>query len=206
KGEQRYDLILDNVGNRSFLECRRVLTPQGKYVLIGGGGLDDGRWIGTLARPLKALVLTPFVKQEMGMMLAEINNKDLTTLADLMQTGKVKPVIDRSYPLSQIREAMRYLEEGHARGKVVINLDRNKEAAPANGNLATSSSTTMRSYSIALALIGIILGVSIVPIVLAVLFDRRFRRVHPGARPFRWGYYFSLAMLIAGILLSILLE
>src|SRR5262249_49090210 len=101
---------------------------------------------------------------------------------------------------------IRYLEEGHARGKVVINLERNNEAVLTSGSLATSSSTTMRSYSIALTLIGILLGVTIVPIVLAILFDRGFRRRHPGARPFRWGYYFCLAMFVAGIFLGIFLE
>src|SRR5262249_20125377 len=80
KGDERYDLILDNVGNRSLWECKHVLTPQGKYVLIGGGGVNDGRWIGPLARPIKALFLSRFVTQDMGMMLAQINKEDLTVL------------------------------------------------------------------------------------------------------------------------------
>ena len=106
-----------------MLDCRRVLNPKGKYVLIGGGGPDSGHWIGPLAGPIKALLLSPFVSQDMGMMLADINKKDLTILADLMQAGKVTPVIDRHYQLSQVPEAIRYLEEGHARGKVVITLE-----------------------------------------------------------------------------------
>ncbi len=120
KGEQRYDVILDNVTNRSLLECRRVLAPKGKYVMIGGGGPNEQGVIGPLANPIKAMLLSPFVSQEMGMMMADTNQKDLTVLADLMQSGKVTPVIDRRYKLSEVPAAIRYLEEGHARGKVVI--------------------------------------------------------------------------------------
>ena len=117
---QHYDLILDNVGTQPLSGFRRVLKPNGICVMIGGGGPNDGRWIGPMARPLKALLLSPFISQKMGMMLAEIRQEDLTIMSDLMQAGKVTPVIDRTYPLSQIAEAMRYLEQGHARGKVVI--------------------------------------------------------------------------------------
>lgn len=88
--------------------------------MIGGGGPKDGQWVGPMARPIKALLMSPFISQKMGMMMAQGNKDDLNALADLMQSGKVTPVIDRTYPLSQIREAMKYLEEGHARGKVVI--------------------------------------------------------------------------------------
>jgi NADPH:quinone reductase-like Zn-dependent oxidoreductase len=119
KSAQRYDLILDNVGNRSLLECRRVLNPKGKYVMIGG---PTGRWIDPLPRVMNAFVLSRFVSQDMGMFLAELNKEDLTVLRDLMQAGKVKPVIDRHYRLSDVPEAIRYLEAGHARGKVVITL------------------------------------------------------------------------------------
>ena len=124
KSAQGYDVILDNVANRSLSECRRVLNPNGKYVLIGGGGVNESRWLGPgLTHALKAMVLSRFVSQKMGMMLAELNQKDLTVLGDLMQSGKVKPVIDRKYKLSEIPEAIRYLEEGHARGKVVITVE-----------------------------------------------------------------------------------
>jgi NADPH:quinone reductase-like Zn-dependent oxidoreductase len=123
KSEQRYDVILDNVTNRSLLECRRVLTPKGKYVMIGGGGPNDQGLIGPLANPIKAMLLSPFVSQEMGMMMADANKKDLTILADMMQSGKVKPVIDRTYKLSEVPAAIAYLEAGHARGKVVITLE-----------------------------------------------------------------------------------
>jgi NADPH:quinone reductase-like Zn-dependent oxidoreductase len=124
KSGQHYDVILDNVGNRSLLDNRRILNPEGKYVLIGGGGPDNGRWIGPLAGPIKALVLSPFVTQDMGMLLADLNKEDLTILSDLMQAGKVTPVIDRRYSLSEVPAAIRYLEEGHARGKVIVTVDR----------------------------------------------------------------------------------
>jgi NADPH:quinone reductase-like Zn-dependent oxidoreductase len=123
KSEQRYDVILDNVTNRSLLECRRVLTPNGIYVMIGGGGPNEQGLIGPLANPIKAMVLSLFVSQHMGMMMADLSQKDLTILADMMQSGKVKPVIDRTYKLSEVPDAIRYLEEGHARGKVVITVE-----------------------------------------------------------------------------------
>jgi NADPH:quinone reductase-like Zn-dependent oxidoreductase len=123
KSGQRYDLILDNVGTQPLSGFRRVLNPNGILVMIGGGGPNDGGLIGPLGRPVKALLLSPFISQKMGMLMAELNKKDLTTLGDLMQSGKVTPVIDRTYPLSKIAEAIRYLEQGHARGKVVITVE-----------------------------------------------------------------------------------
>lgn len=124
KGDQRYDVILDNVANRSLSECRRVLNPNGKYVLIGGGGASENKWLGPgLTHAFKAMVLSKFVSQQMGMMLAQLNQKDLTFLADLMQSGKVTPVIDRRYKLSELPQAIEYLEQGHARGKVIITAD-----------------------------------------------------------------------------------
>jgi len=122
KNGQRYDLILDNVGTQPLSGFRRVLNPNGILVMIGGGGPNDGGLIGPLGRPVKALLLSPFVSQKMGMLMAELNKKDLTILGDLMQSGKVTPVIDRTYPLSKIAEAIRYLEQGHARGKVIITM------------------------------------------------------------------------------------
>jgi NADPH:quinone reductase-like Zn-dependent oxidoreductase len=123
KSEQRYDAILDNVPNHSLSECRRVLTPKGKYVMIGGGGANDQGLVGVMFRPIKAMLLSSFVSQEMGMMIANVDKKDLTVLAHLMESGKVKPVIDRRYKLSEVPAAIAYLEEGHARGKVVITLE-----------------------------------------------------------------------------------
>jgi NADPH:quinone reductase-like Zn-dependent oxidoreductase len=121
KSGQRFDLILDNVGTQPLSRFRQALTPKGICVLIGGGGPNDGRWIGPMARPIKALVLSLFVSQKFGMLGAELNHNDLSYLADLMQSGKVTPVIDRTYKsLGDVPEAIRYLEQGHARGKVVI--------------------------------------------------------------------------------------
>ncbi len=123
RGAQRYDVILDNVGNRGLLECRRVLAPRGSYVMVGGGKSGEQGLFGPLWGPVKTLLLSPFVSQEMGMFMADLKQEDLASLGDLMQAGKVKPIIDRRYTFGEIREAIRYLEEGHARGKVVVALD-----------------------------------------------------------------------------------
>jgi NADPH:quinone reductase-like Zn-dependent oxidoreductase len=123
KSAERYNVILDNVGTQPLSSFRRVLKPNGICVIIGGGGPNDGKWVGPMARPIKAKLMSPFISQKMGMMMANANQKDLTVLADMMQSGKVTPVIDRTYPLSEIREAVRYLEQGHARGKVVITVE-----------------------------------------------------------------------------------
>lgn len=124
KSGQRYDLMLDCVANHSLSACRRVLYPKGRYIIVGA---PKSRWmIGLLARPLKALVLTLFVSQKLVMFIARLKKEDLTTLRELMQAGKITPVIDRRYSLSEVPEAIRYLEEGHARGKVVITLEHNE--------------------------------------------------------------------------------
>ena len=123
KGPERYDVILDNVPNHSLSECRRILNPKGKYVMIGGGGANEQGFIGPLANPIKAMLLSPFVSQEMGMMMADMNQKDLTILGEMMQSGKLKPIIDRTYKLSEVPAAIAYVEEGHARGKVIITVE-----------------------------------------------------------------------------------
>jgi NADPH:quinone reductase-like Zn-dependent oxidoreductase len=124
KGDQKYDVILDNVANHSLSECRRALTPNGIYVLIGGGGVNEQGFVGALGKALNAAVYSRFVRQKMGMMMADPSTKDLTLLADMMQSGKIKPVIDRTYKsLSEVPDAIRYLEQGHARGKVVVKVD-----------------------------------------------------------------------------------
>jgi NADPH:quinone reductase-like Zn-dependent oxidoreductase len=203
---QRYDLIVDNVGNRSLLECRRVLNPKGKIILIGGGGVNDSRWTGPLIDVIKMLGLKSFVTQEMSMMLAEMNTKDLTILADLIQSGKVKPVIDRTYPLSQLPEAIRYLEEGHARGKVVMTVGDNIETLAPVTKPAAGSGITPGPVVIAFGLIGIPLAVLIVPIIAAFALNRRFQRRHPDKRGYRWGYYFSVMSFIHGLGLGAFLE
>jgi len=121
QGEQRYDLILDAVGSHSLSEYRRVLSPKGVLVIVGGP--SNGQWIGPMVAPIKALILSPFVSQKLVPILAELNKDDLTVLRDLMQAGKLTPVIDRRYRLNEVPAAIRYVEEGHARGKVVIGLE-----------------------------------------------------------------------------------
>jgi len=121
KSGQRYDLIFDCIGNHSLSACRRVLNPKGIYIMVGersGRGM-----IGILARLITALVLSRFGSQKLLTFLARPTKDDLTIMRDLMKAGKVTPVIDRRYTLSEVPEAIRYLEEGHARGKVVISLD-----------------------------------------------------------------------------------
>src|SRR5256886_14230197 len=116
--------MLGNVGNHSLSECKGVLTPTGKFVLIGGGGASDQGFLGGLGKALWAMVFSKFVNQQMGMMMADANHNDLTVLADMMQSGKLKTVIDRTYKsLSEVPDAIRYLEEGHARGKVVVTVE-----------------------------------------------------------------------------------
>jgi len=124
KDDQRYDVIFDNVNNHSFSDRRRVLTPNGVCVLagIGGAGLHPGM-LGRVVGILKANLLSRFVRQKFVRYGTETNKEDLKLLSDLMQTGKVTPVIDRIYKLSETAEAMRYFEEGHARGKVVITVE-----------------------------------------------------------------------------------
>lgn len=121
KGEHRYDVIFDNVCNHSFSDRRRVLTRNGICVLagIGGGGLHPETW-GRIIGTFKADLLSRFVRQKFVRYVTKLDKEDLKLLSDLMQAGKVKPVIDRTYKLSETAEAMRYFEEGHARGKVVI--------------------------------------------------------------------------------------
>src|SRR5215208_3127382 len=118
EGEQRYDLILDIGGNSSLARLRRVLAPRGTLIIVGGE--TDGRWLGGTDRQLRALMLSPFVGQKLGTFVSSENHEDLLVLKELIEAGKVTPVIDRTYPLSEVPEAIRYLEEGHARGKVVI--------------------------------------------------------------------------------------
>ena len=121
KSGRRYDLIFDCVVNHSLSACRRVLNPKGIYIMVGA---PDSRWmIGLLARPIKALVLSPFVSQKFVMFIARSSKEDLTIISELMATGKVTSVIDRRYRLSEVPEAIRYLEQRHAQGKVVITFE-----------------------------------------------------------------------------------
>ncbi|MEO8093159.1 MAG: NAD(P)-dependent alcohol dehydrogenase [bacterium] len=114
---QRYDVMLDVAGSRSLSDCRRALTPRGTYVLVGV--LDLGRWFG-LARQVKVLSSSPFVRQRMRVFIATQNREDLGALKELVESGEVTPVIDRRYELGNVPEALRYQGEGHAQGKIVI--------------------------------------------------------------------------------------
>jgi NADPH:quinone reductase-like Zn-dependent oxidoreductase len=125
KSGQRYDLIFDAVGNHSLSDCRRALTTGGTLVLVGGP--DKGRWLGPLTGMLEAVVLSRLGSQKLLPLLAHLSKDDLVVLRELHEAGKVAPVIDRSYPLSKVAEAIRYLEEGHARGKVVITMEHGSE-------------------------------------------------------------------------------
>ena len=118
EGEQRYDVILDIGGNSSLSRLRRALAPTGTLVIAGGE--TDGRWLGGSDRQIRALLLSPFVGQKLGTFICSENHEDLLVLKELIEAGKVTPVIDRTYPLSEAPKAIRYLAEGHARGKVVI--------------------------------------------------------------------------------------
>ncbi|MBV8495846.1 MAG: NAD(P)-dependent alcohol dehydrogenase [Gammaproteobacteria bacterium] len=120
RGGEQYDLILDNVGNRPLLAYRRVMTPNGILVMVGGG--RSGDWIGFMIAPLEGLVLSRLGSRKFEPFLAELNKEDLAFLGDLMQQGKLTPFVDRSYSLARLPEAMTYLEAGHARGKVVVTI------------------------------------------------------------------------------------
>jgi NADPH:quinone reductase-like Zn-dependent oxidoreductase len=121
----RYDLILECAGNLSLSGCRRVLSPKGRVVIVGGP--HDPSPIFLLALVIKALGSSLFSSQKVVMFVAKSSQGDLTQLGELIATGKLKPVIDRRYALSETADALRHLEEGHARGKVIITLDRAQE-------------------------------------------------------------------------------
>jgi len=115
---QKYDLIFQLAGTRSPSHCRRALTSKGRLVLSSGD--SDGRWIGPIDRLIKAAALSPFVSQTLSSLNTKRSKKDLPYLTELIEAGKVTPVIDRTHSLGEVPEALRYLEQGHARGKVVI--------------------------------------------------------------------------------------
>jgi NADPH:quinone reductase-like Zn-dependent oxidoreductase len=117
---RRYDVILDTAGNRPLSYLRRGLTPRGTLVIVGGE--EGGRWLGGTDRQIRALVLSLFVRHRLRSFIATSRKEDLQLLSELVEAGKVTPVIDRTYALSEAPEAIRDLEEGHARGKAVITL------------------------------------------------------------------------------------
>jgi NADPH:quinone reductase-like Zn-dependent oxidoreductase len=117
-GEHRYDVIVDIGGNRRLSHLRRALTPKGTLVITGGE--TAGRWLGGADRQIRALALSPFVSQKLGTFVASENAEDLGVLRELIESGQVRPAIDRTYPLAEVAAAIRYLLDGHPRGKVVI--------------------------------------------------------------------------------------
>ena len=117
RGDRRYDVVFDLVGNRSLSALRRALAPDGRLVLSGGEG---GPWLGPLGLMARAALANPFTSQRLGSFLSRETREDLETLADLLGSGAVTPVVDRTYPLAETAEAIRYLETGRARGKVVV--------------------------------------------------------------------------------------
>jgi NADPH:quinone reductase-like Zn-dependent oxidoreductase len=117
-GTRHWDLILDTAGRRSLSRLRRALTPQGTLVIVGGEG--GGRWMGGFTRNLRAPVLSRFVGQRLRMLASKERPEDLQTLRELLEAGKLTPVVGRTYPLGEVPEAMRALEAGNTRGKIVI--------------------------------------------------------------------------------------
>ena len=117
-GRTRYDVILDIAGNRALSHLRRALAPTGTLVIVGGEG--GGKWLGGIDRQLRAQLLSLFVRQKLGTWISTEREEDLETLRELLEAGKVTPVLDRTFPLSEVPEAIRYLREGRPRGKVVV--------------------------------------------------------------------------------------
>jgi NADPH:quinone reductase-like Zn-dependent oxidoreductase len=117
--KQGYDLVLDTVGNRSLSRMRRALAPHGALVVVGAGG---GRLLGPLSQMLRARLLSPFVGQSVVTFMAKQSRQDLLTLKQMIDEGKVRPVIERTYSLAEAAEAVRHVGAHHARGKVVLSL------------------------------------------------------------------------------------
>lgn len=117
-GQHRYDVVLDIGGNRPLSDLRRALTRRGRLVIVGGE--NDGRWLGGADRQVRALLLSPLVSQSLGTFVASENAKDLMAHGELIDSGRLAPVMDRSYPFSEVPAAIRYLLDGRARGKLVI--------------------------------------------------------------------------------------
>ena len=117
-GRNRYDSILDIAGNRSLSHLRRALATEGTLVIVGGEG--GGKWFGGIDRQLRAQLLSLFVRQKLGTLIAVARKEDLQALREFLEAGTVRPVVDRTFALSDVAEAIRYLREGRARGKVVV--------------------------------------------------------------------------------------
>ena len=120
RADRRYDLMLDIAGSRSWSECRRVLTPQATLVLVGGP--KTSRMFGPLGHVLKVRLGGLLARRKVVFFIAKFNKPDMLVLRELLEAGKVTPVVERSYPLSQIADALRHMGEGHVRSKLVLTL------------------------------------------------------------------------------------
>jgi NADPH:quinone reductase-like Zn-dependent oxidoreductase len=117
---ERFDVIIDIGGNSTLARLRRALTPKGTLVIVGGEG--GGAWFGGIDRQLRAMMLSPFIGQKLVSFINRENHQDLIALSDLIESGKVTPVIDRTYPLAEVPQAIRRLQDGEARGKIAITI------------------------------------------------------------------------------------
>jgi NADPH:quinone reductase-like Zn-dependent oxidoreductase len=116
---KQFDLIIDSVGNHSLWDNRSVMPESGRLVMVGG---SPGNWLGPLMRPIGGMLMGPFVSQKFELIMAKLKTKDLELLADLMESGAIASVIDRHYSLQEVPAAIAYSEEGHARGKIIVDL------------------------------------------------------------------------------------
>lgn len=126
-GARRFDLILDIGGNPSLSRLRRALTPTGTAVIVGGE--EGGRWTGGFGRSLRAPFVSLFVRQRLAMLASKERASDLERLTPLLEAGQLTPSVDRTYPLDQVRDAMRHLDAGHVRGKIAITVFSNDESS-----------------------------------------------------------------------------
>ena len=120
EGGKKYDVVIDMVGNHSLLSHEDVLTPDGRFVIVGG---SSGNWLGPLIRPIGAKLIAPFVDQEFFMIMAILAKSDMEALAELMNSGQLTPVLDKRFKLSETADAITYSETGRARGKIIIEVD-----------------------------------------------------------------------------------
>lgn len=115
---ERYDVIIDTGGNRTLTDLRRVLTPRGILVIVGGEG--GGRWFGGMDRPMRAMMMSPFVRHQLRPLVSTERTPDLEVLRGFIEAGQLTPAVDRMFPLAEAPDAVRYLDGGHARGKIVV--------------------------------------------------------------------------------------
>jgi NADPH:quinone reductase-like Zn-dependent oxidoreductase len=131
-GGKRYDVILDAGGHRSLSELRRALTPGGTLVIVGSE--TGGRWLGGFDRTIRAMLLSPFVSQRLAPLANSENADDLIVLTELVESGKVTPVVDRTYPLGEAAAAIQRMQAGQARGKLVVSVSPGRMQTPATGS------------------------------------------------------------------------